>query len=241
VKYTHGQRLAERWQSGSTGRALTTPFNTLPLIGLDRDFIPNRPNYDTQPSNTTTMANSTDIEPTNPPKKPRLSKTALNAAIAASSLACPPKPIEVFRTQYKPLRWIVTSVELDFELYDGYTIVHSALTVDTNPQCNGDNDTNEGLIFNGDETCVQLQTLSINNIDLSPDSYEFIPGKLIIDASKLTSDAVVRMTVRIVPEENTQLSGLYRSGSIYCTQCEAEGFRRSECALCFFLDTLCVF
>jgi aminopeptidase N len=32
--------------------------------------------------------------------------------------------------------------------------------------------------------------------------------------------------VKIVPEENTQLSGLYKSGGMYCTQCEAMGFRR---------------
>ena len=37
---------------------------------------------------------------------------------------------------------------------------------------------------------------------------------------------VVRTTVEIVPEDNTQLSGLYKSGDMYCTQCEAEGFRR---------------
>ena len=175
------------------------------------------------------MANSTEIEPaTNPPKKPRYSQTALNAAIAASSLASPPKPIEVLRTHYKPLRWIVTSLELDFRLHDGHTVVHSALTVDRNPQRTDDDDDDEGLVLNGDETCVQLQSLSMDGVELSPNSYDFAPGQLIIHASRLKPGAVVRMTVRIVPEENTQLSGLYKSGSIYCTQCEAEGFRRSE-------------
>jgi aminopeptidase N len=33
-------------------------------------------------------------------------------------------------------------------------------------------------------------------------------------------------TVEVMPESNTQLSGLYKSGAVFCTQCEAEGFRR---------------
>merc|ERR1719329_644685 len=37
---------------------------------------------------------------------------------------------------------------------------------------------------------------------------------------------VLKIRVSIVPEENTQLSGLYFSGCMYCTQMEAEGFRR---------------
>ena len=43
---------------------------------------------------------------------------------------------------------------------------------------------------------------------------------------KPTDGGILTTTVEIVPEDNTQLSGLYKSGPMYCTQCEAQGFRR---------------
>ncbi len=88
----------------------------------------------------------------------------------------------------------------------------------------------EGLVLNGDETCVKLLKLSVDGIadTLKPDvDYILSPGKLVISADALRrGGGVVRTTVEIVPEDNTQLSGLYKSGPMYCSQCEAEGFRR---------------
>jgi aminopeptidase N len=54
------------------------------------------------------------------------------------------------------------------------------------------------------------------------------PGKLILKASALAGAAsnTLETVVEIIPEDNTQLSGLYKSGAMYCTQCEAMGFRR---------------
>jgi len=88
----------------------------------------------------------------------------------------------------------------------------------------------EGLVLNGDETCVKLLKLSVDGIadTLKPDvDYILSPGKLVISADALRrGGGVVRTTVEIVPEDNTQLSGLYKSGPMYCSQCEAEGFQR---------------
>jgi aminopeptidase N len=51
--------------------------------------------------------------------------------------------------------------------------------------------------------------------------YEVLPGKLVIKASSLTRPScVLKSVVEIIPETNTQLSGLYKSGSMYCSQCE---------------------
>ena len=89
--------------------------------------------------------------------------------------------------------------------------------------------------LNGEEGVVALVALSVDGCDtLTPDEdYILKPGKLIISAEALHRGAsisngkmIVRSTVEIVPEDNTQLSGLYNDGTMYCTQCEAEGFRR---------------
>jgi aminopeptidase N len=160
----------------------------------------------------------------------------LNAALAASTLANPPKPVEVFRNQYAPLHYIVSKVSLDFKLYTGRTVVESVLTVIKNPQNSGSDASGEdGLVLDGEEATVKLLQLSVDGCDSLGLHLDYIlkPGKLIIKGDTLRRGAsnnadvmVVRTTVEIVPEKNTQLCGLYKSGDMYCTQCEAEGFRR---------------
>ena len=156
----------------------------------------------------------------------------LNAALAAETKANPPKPVEVIRLQYAPLKYVVSKVSLDFKLYTGRTIVESVLTVKENDlQKNGGSDGGEdGLVLDGEEATVKLLELSVDGCEeaLVPDvDYVLKPGKLIIKGDTLRrSKMIVRTTVEIIPEDNTQLSGLYKSGDMYCTQCEAEGFRR---------------
>lgn len=192
------------------------------------------------------MANSTDVEPSSPPKKartdddPAADKKALNAGLSASSKANPPKPQEVRRIEYTPLPYKVSKVSLDFKLFERRTVVETVLTVEKNDtdatttdDAKGIND-EDGLDLDGDETVVSLIKLSVDGCDvLVPDAdYILKPGKLFIKAETLRRGAsnsngimIVRSTVEIVPEDNTQLSGLYKDGSMYCSQCEAQGFR----------------
>lgn len=189
------------------------------------------------------MGNITDIDPANPPKKARTddgpASKALNAALAASTRANPPKPTEVRREDYAPLAYKVTKVSLDFNLFEGRTVVDSVLTVEKNEgvAASGGKDDNaeDGLVLNGDELVVSLLTLSVDGCDALVPGADYVlkPGKLIIKAETLTRGAAnsggeitLRSTVEIVPEDNTQLSGLYKDGAMYCSQCEAEGFRR---------------
>lgn len=197
------------------------------------------------------MANNTVGEPAaaaHPPKKARTDDTlasdkALNAALAAATKANPPAPKEVRRVDYSPLPYKVTKVSLDFNILEGRTIVDSVLTVEKNLVSNNtidskrtsSNDDEDGLVLNGEEGVVALIALSVDGCyTLTPDEdYILEPGKLIISAETLHRGAsisngkmIVRSTVEIVPEDNTQLSGLYNDGTMYCTQCEAEGFRR---------------
>lgn len=149
--------------------------------------------------------------------------TALNSAVAADTDTA--APVEVFRKDYKPLTNIITKISMDFDIRDGKTTVVSKMNVEVNPNGPGAGD----LVLDGDETCVDLMKLSFDGKDLTEGSdYELSPGKLVIKKSALgeSGSGLLETTVEIVPEENTQLSGLYKSGPMYCSQCEAMGFRR---------------
>ena len=162
----------------------------------------------------------------------------INAALAAETKVNPPKPVEVFRSEYVPLKYVVSKVSLDFKLYTGKTTVESILTVTKNNDCqNEESDAGEdGLVLDGEEATVKLLKLSVDGCEVLAADVDYVlkPGKLIIRGATLRRGAakndadtmIVRTTVEIVPEDNTQLSGLYKSGAMYCTQCEAEGFRR---------------
>jgi aminopeptidase N len=150
------------------------------------------------------------------------SSSALNSAVAdtAESTA----PVEIFRKDYQPLPHIVSKIHMDFDIQDGVTTVTSKLFIEPNPDVSPDLSTQD-MVLDGDETCVKLLKLSMNSKDLVEGTdYTLAPGKLILKAPPPGS--VLTTVVELTPEANTQLSGLYKSGPMYCTQCEAMGFRR---------------
>ncbi len=155
------------------------------------------------------------------------SRTALNSAVSQETTTEPPAPVENFRLDYRPLPHIVSKINMDFNIQDGLTVVTSEMTVEPNPSSTEGDD----LILDGDETSVKLMQLQINGRDLVEGiDYELKPGKLIVKGSSLydngSDKSSLKTVVEIVPEDNTQLSGLYKSGPMYCSQCEAMGFRR---------------
>jgi len=89
------------------------------------------------------------------------------------------------------------------------------------------------MVLDGEESAIRLLSLSLDGRALiEKEDYYIEPGKLVVKGSSLrmnmesSGGGVLRTTAEIIPEDNTQLSGLYKSGSMYCTQCEAMGFRR---------------
>src|SRR5947208_816865 len=79
------------------------------------------------------------------------------------------------------------------------------------------------LVLDGD--ALNLQSLKLDRVALPPDQFTATPNRLTITQPPQRRFRLDIETA-IDPSANTQLSGLYRSGAIYCTQCEAEGFRR---------------
>jgi len=137
-------------------------------------------------------------------------------------------PVETFRKDYEALPVVVSKISMNFIIRDGLTTVTSEMNVEANPKLNGGKYTGGGLVLDGEEEAVKLMALSVDGRDLlEGKDYVLEPGKLIIMGSALKDGSgILKTVVEIVPETNTQLSGLYKSGPMYCSQCEALGFRR---------------
>jgi aminopeptidase N len=131
-------------------------------------------------------------------------------------------PTVIRRLDYRVPDWFVPDIALDFRLDAALTQVHARLSVTRN----GDHD--RPLRLDGDGL-VPL-AVKVDGVTLTEAGWSLEAGSLVIP---LTGEShVVETLVEIAPESNTQLMGLYASGGLLCTQCEAEGFRR----ITFFPD-----
>ncbi|MFN4134947.1 MAG: aminopeptidase N, partial [Novosphingobium sp.] len=131
-------------------------------------------------------------------------------------------PVVIHRADYRPPEWLVPEIALDFALSLTATRVLSTLKIRRNPQGSGA----AQLRLNGD--AIEARAVTVD--DRPCNSWRMDGADLVID---LPADAhEVSIETLIDPAANTQLSGLYASGGLLCTQCEAEGFRR----ITFFPD-----
>ncbi len=121
---------------------------------------------------------------------------------------------------YRPTDFVLERVDLTFELDPTETKVETRLIFHrregTDPQA--------PLILDGDE--LVLSGLLFDQIEIEAERYTATPDALTIRDLPESDPFEITITTLINPEANTQLMGLYRSNGIYCTQCEAEGFRR---------------
>lgn len=144
-----------------------------------------------------------------------------NPEMADAAIA-PAHPTEIFRSDYRPFAWSVPQVELDFQLGLERTQVCARLHVTRNPAADRD----PVLRLNGDE----IAPLSIR-VDGDPFTGWTMSGPDLLIS--LPGDShVVEVTSAFDPSANSKLMGLFASGGMLCSQCEAEGFRR----IAFFPD-----
>jgi aminopeptidase N len=118
---------------------------------------------------------------------------------------------------YRPPDWLVESVELDVSLDPAATRVRAVLALKPNGGAPAP------LKLDGDG--LSLVSLKLDGVPLAADQYVATADRLTI-AQPPHQPFRLEIETIVDPSGNTQLSGLYRSGAIYCTQCEAEGFRR---------------
>jgi aminopeptidase N len=135
-----------------------------------------------------------------------------------------PRPIRL--KDYRPTAYTIEHVDLDVALDPERTVVRSRLKVRPNPHA-----AKAGGPLQLDGEMLELGEVRLDRKLLGPKDYKVTPTQLILPkppAKPFTLD----ITTTINPEANKSLQGLYRSRGVYCTQCEAEGFRR----ITYFLD-----
>lgn len=127
---------------------------------------------------------------------------------------------------YKEPEYRIGTVDLDIDLHPNKTRIKSKLSVIR--QKNVTQGT--PLKLDGDE--LTLISVLLNGKLLSNDDYQETQTELIIKKLPKSAKFELEIETEIDPTANTKLMGLYRSSGNYCTQCEAEGFRR----ITYFLD-----
>ncbi|MDQ2095424.1 aminopeptidase N [Rhodalgimonas zhirmunskyi] len=128
------------------------------------------------------------------------------------------QPETIYLKDYKPFSYTVQQVDLLFRLAANATRVISKIAFAPNPQAE-DQAENRRFFLHGEG----LKPISLK-IDGTPVTPREVPGGIELDApdAPFTFEA----EVEIDPAANTALEGLYMSNGMYCTQCEAEGFRK---------------
>lgn len=135
------------------------------------------------------------------------------------------QPKVIYLKDYQAPEYLIDETNLTFELYEDHTLVHAQLVMRRNPERGDDL---PPLVLDGQQ--LELLSLALDDRALQPGDYQLDDSHLTLQptAKRFTVDS----SVRIHPESNTALEGLYKSGKMFCTQCEAEGFRK----ITYYLD-----
>jgi aminopeptidase N len=134
-------------------------------------------------------------------------------------------PPTVRLEDYRPSDHLIDRVELDIRLDPHDTRVTATLALRPNPVGRP----GAPLVLDGDD--LTLLALELDGQALGPDAYRADPSSLTLPTPP-QRPFTLRIETRLDPTANTRLMGLYRSNGVYCTQCEADGFRR----ITYFLD-----
>jgi len=127
---------------------------------------------------------------------------------------------------YRPPAYTIDRVSLDISLEPTRTRVQSKLSVRANPQVTGKRDP---LRLDGEH--LELGDIKLNGKALGKKDYKLTDTSLTL-AKSPTKPFTLEITTYVNPEANKALQGIYRSNNVYCSQCEAQGFRR----ITYFLD-----
>ncbi len=134
---------------------------------------------------------------------------------------------QTFRLEdYQPTAYAIPRTSLVLALEPQRTIVKSELTIERRAETTA----GEPLALDGDG--LSLKSLLINGKAVKEEAYDVSPDLLVLKHPPRAKTFTLEIETEINPSANTALMGLYLSSGNYCTQCEAEGFRR----ITYFLD-----
>ncbi|GAB1259831.1 aminopeptidase N [Aurantivibrio plasticivorans] len=135
-------------------------------------------------------------------------------------------PQAIHLKDYKPTAFLITSTHLTIDLGEENTRVTSTLEIVRN--CSEDAPEDKNLCLHSGGLC--LDAISLDGKALGEADYELTNDSLCVRDVPESFSLVTTTTIK--PQENTTLEGLYKSQKMFCTQCEAEGFRN----ITFYLD-----
>ncbi len=130
----------------------------------------------------------------------------------------PQTPGTIYLSEYKPTDYLVDTVDLHFDLHETDTVVTSTLCI---RRRDGIGDT-QPIVLNGEN--LELLSVSLDGKQLMASEYQVNEEQLTI--FNVPDVFTLQVKNEINPQANTSLNGLYISSGNFCTQCEAEGFRR---------------
>ncbi len=133
-------------------------------------------------------------------------------------------PKAIYLKDYQQPDYLIDEVSLRFELFEGKTLVHATLRMKANENASPTGN----LELHGE--LLKLIDVNMDGKQLSEQDYLLSSESLTI--KNVPSQFVLTTLVEIDPAQNTALEGLYLSSGNYCTQCEAEGFRK----ITYYLD-----
>ncbi|MDD5758088.1 MAG: aminopeptidase N [Desulfobulbaceae bacterium] len=132
------------------------------------------------------------------------------------------QPKTTFLKDYQPFPFQIESITLRCALHEDHAVISSTLTITRTTAVAKD------LRLDGSD--LELLDITLDGQPLSEKGYRLDAEALVILSPPATFH--LQISTRIHPQNNTSLEGLYRSNGIFCTQCEAEGFRK----ITFFPD-----
>jgi len=131
-----------------------------------------------------------------------------------------------YRKDYRVSQFLIKQTRLNFQLYDDHVIVESELSFYRNTK--DQQKQLQPLELNGVE--IELLELQIDGEKIK--SEEFLAHDKGLTLYKVSDKFKLKTKVKIFPQKNTSLEGLYTSNQKFCSQCESEGFRK----ITYFLD-----
>ena len=135
------------------------------------------------------------------------------------------QPQVIYLKDYQAPEYLIDETHLTFELFEDHTLVHAQLVMRRNPERGAGL---PPLVLDGQQ--LELMSIKLDDVELTAEDYQLTDSHLTVHPS--TEQFVLDTCVKIHPETNTALEGLYKSGGMFCTQCEAEGFRK----ITYYLD-----
>ncbi|SDA11833.1 aminopeptidase N [Pseudomonas sp. NFPP10] len=135
------------------------------------------------------------------------------------------QPKMIYLKDYQAPEYLIDETHLTFELFEDHSLVHAQLVMRRNPARGAGL---PPLVLDGQQ--LELLSVSLSDQALSASDYQLDDSHLTLHPT--SASFTLDTSVKIHPESNTALEGLYKSSGMFCTQCEAEGFRK----ITYYLD-----